>query len=256
MENELEKKYKHLFGLLGQNIDYSFSRGYFNRKFENENRTDFFYTNFDIPEISQFPDILKTHKNITGFNVTIPYKESVIPYLDDLDATAKAIGAVNTIQVKDGKLIGYNTDYYGFLKAIQPLLTKNHTKALILGTGGASKAVAYVMSLLKIKYKFVSRSPKLKQFAYTDLNKEIIQHYKVIINTTPVGTFPNIEDKPSISYNHITNEHLLFDLIYNPEKTTFLQLGEKKGATIANGSQMLSGQAEKAWEIWGEANNF
>ncbi|SFU43701.1 shikimate dehydrogenase [Pustulibacterium marinum] len=250
MDKNQENTFKNLFGLLGRNISYSFSRGYFSEKFEKEGIQDSFYTNFDIPSIDKFPEIIQQNKNLKGMNVTIPYKEDVIPYLDELDETAKMIGAVNTIQFKNNKLIGHNTDYYGFLKSLEPFLKPQHSKALVLGTGGAAKAVLYVMKLLGINAKLVSRNPKLKQYSYTDLNKEIIQNNKLIINTTPLGTHPNITDKPSISYQHITSEHLLFDLIYNPAETAFLLEGKKRGATIANGASMLQLQAEKAWTIW------
>ncbi|GLB49905.1 shikimate dehydrogenase family protein [Neptunitalea lumnitzerae] len=256
MEVNQKNDYKYLFGLVGKNINYSFSRGYFKTKFENEHLTNCFYTNFDIPSIEEFPKLIKQHPNIKGFNVTIPYKESIIPYLDTLDDTAKSIGAVNTIEVKDSKLIGHNTDYYGFMKSLEPNLNKNHTKALILGTGGAAKAVAYVMRLLKIDYNLVSRTSKPHQLTYNNLNTEILDKYHLIINTTPLGTFPEISNKPDIPYNLLTEKHLLFDLIYNPEKTTFLTLGEEKGASIANGSKMLVLQAEKAWEIWKQNLNL
>lgn len=250
MEEKQNQDYKQLYGLIGKNISYSFSRGYFNSKFQDEGLSDSFYTNFDIQDIAAFPDILKNNNNIKGFNVTIPYKEQIMPFLDDLDETAREVGAVNTIAIDNGKLIGHNTDYYGFLQSIKPLLQPHHKKALILGTGGASKAVAYVMKLLKINFKFVSRNPKLKQFSYSDINSGILQNYSIIINTTPLGTFPEVSQKPDLPYKQLTPEHLLFDLIYNPEETAFLKEGKKKGALTANGSTMLAQQAEQAWKIW------
>lgn len=243
--------YKNLYGLLGRNISYSFSRGYFSEKFERENIKDSFYTNFDIPEITEFKQLINNNSNLKGMNVTIPYKEVVIPFLDELNETAAAIGAVNTIQFKDGKLIGHNTDYYGFQKSIEPFINpKIHHKALILGTGGASKAVLYVMQLLGIKATLVSRTPQAGQLMYSALSKEIMNNYQIIINTTPLGTFPKVDDKPNIPYEYLGAQHLLFDLIYNPSETSFLSEGKKRGTTIANGQRMLQLQAEKAWEIW------
>lgn len=243
--------YKNLYGLLGRNISYSFSRGYFSEKFERENIKDSFYTNFDIPKITDFKNVIAEYPNLKGMNVTIPYKEAVIPFLDELNETAAAIGAVNTIQFKDGKLIGHNTDYYGFQKSIEPFINpKIHHKALVLGTGGASKAVLYVMQLLGISATLVSRTPKRNQLTYQELSKDIIESYQIIINTTPLGTFPNTKDKPQLAYEYLGAQHLLFDLIYNPSETNFLSEGKKRGTTIANGQRMLQLQAEKAWEIW------
>lgn len=250
MENKTESTYKHLYGLVGRNISYSLSRAHFAKKFDQEHIPDSFYTNFDIQDINEFPSLITDHPNLAGMNVTIPYKEAVIPFLDELDETAEAIGAVNVIQLKGNRLIGHNSDYYGFQKSLEPHLKQNHKKALILGTGGASKAVAFALKKLNINFKYVSRNPKLKQFAYSDLNKEIVQSHTIIINTTPLGTFPNVNDKPEIPYKFINENHLLFDLIYNPEETTFLKLGKKNGAAIMNGEAMFEFQAAKAWEIW------
>lgn len=241
---------KARFGLLGRNISYSFSRGYFTQKFLDLNLENHTYENFDLQEIKEFKTLVKENNDITGFNVTIPYKQEVIPFLDSLDEKAEKIGAVNTIKPTKNGLRGYNTDIYGFQKSIEPYLKKHHKKALILGTGGASKAVAFVFSELGIDYKFVSRTVKDNQFVYTALNEEILEDFTVIVNCSPIGTFPNIEDKPSIPYEYLGKNHLLFDLIYNPEKTAFLQEGEKVGAAICNGAKMLEFQAEKAWEIW------
>lgn len=239
-----------LFGLVGKNISYSFSRGYFTEKFKELQLQNYNYINFDIQQIEDFKSIFKEHDNIKGLNVTIPYKEAVIPHLQKLHKTAKNIGAVNTIKPTKKGLKGYNTDYYGFKKSIKPFLKKHHTHALILGTGGASKAVKYALDKLCIKHVSVSRTPKENCITYDGLDKKIIQRHTIIINCTPLGTFPNIEAKPDIPYQHITNKHLLYDLIYNPEETTFLKLGKEKGATICNGYQMLVFQAEKAWKIW------
>lgn len=242
----------HKLGLLGKNISYSFSRNYFKNKFEKENITGVSYENFDIETISSFPEIIKNTKGIKGLNVTIPYKEDVIQYLDKLNKKAKAIGAVNTIKItKKGKLVGYNTDCYGFLNSVKPLLKKYHKKALVLGTGGASKAVIYTLKEKGIKCHYVSRTASKKvKYTYGDLNETIISKYQIIVNCTPLGTFPNIEDCPNIPYEGITKKHILFDLIYNPEETKFLRLGREKGATTINGLKMLKLQAEKSWSIW------
>jgi len=240
------------FGLLGKNISYSFSRKYFSEKFQKLGLNDYKYFNFDIPEIEEFPFLLY-HKEdeFRGLNVTIPYKESIMKYLDEVDIDAKKIGAVNTIKVTDdNKLIGYNTDFYGFQKSIQPLLKKHHNKALILGTGGASKAIAYALNEMKIEYKFVSRKVTENMFLYSMLTKEIMEEYTVIVNCSPTGTHPNINESPNIPYEFLTQNHLLFDLIYNPDETKFLAEGKKRGANIKNGLEMLQLQAEKSWKIW------
>ncbi|GAL89309.1 shikimate 5-dehydrogenase I alpha [Jejuia pallidilutea] len=239
-------------GLLGKNISYSFSRNYFKNKFEKENITGITYENFDIEDISLFPEIVKNTNGLKGLNVTIPYKEEVMPFLDKINKKAKAIGAVNTIKItKKGKLIGYNTDCYGFINSLKPFLKKHHKKALILGTGGASKAVMYTLKEKGITCHYVSRTASNKvKYTYKDLNETIISKYQIIVNCTPLGTYPNIEECPSIPYSGITKKHILFDLIYNPEETKFLNLGKQKGATTINGLHMLKLQAEKAWAIW------
>ncbi len=239
-------------GLLGRNISYSFSRSYFKEKFERENITDTTYENFDIETINAFPSILKNTKNLKGLNVTIPYKLEVMDYLDEIDEKAKVIGAVNTIKfAENGKLIGYNTDCYGFEKSLEPFLKTHHKQALILGTGGASKAIAYSLENLGIPYKYVSRKAGEDiAFTYETLNESIISEHQIIINCTPLGTFPNIEHCPDIPFNGIAETHILFDLIYNPKETKFLKLGKAQKATIINGLNMLKLQAEKAWSIW------
>ncbi|PTX43672.1 shikimate dehydrogenase [Christiangramia gaetbulicola] len=237
------------FGLIGKNIDYSFSRKYFSEKFSKEDLKDQ-YVNFDIASIEEFPVILKNNE-ISGLNVTIPYKEVVIPFLDKLDAHSEKIQAVNTIKFEnDGSITGYNTDYWGFLNALKPHLKPQHTKALILGTGGASKAIAYALELLNIQYKFVSRKPEKDQFSYTDLDKDILDSYTLIINCTPLGTHPKVEACPDLPFEHISNQHLVFDLIYNPAETRLMKLSSEKGAQTLNGLEMLKLQAEKAWSIW------
>ncbi|NMH86237.1 shikimate dehydrogenase family protein [Flavivirga algicola] len=239
-------------GLLGKNIAYSFSKTYFKKKFEDEKITDTTYENFDIEAIDLFPSIIKNTSNIKGLNVTIPYKEVVIPYLDKVSKKAKAIGAVNTIKVtKKGKLVGYNTDCYGFKKSIEPFLKPHHKSALILGTGGASKAIAYSLKKLGVVYQYVSRKQSEGiGFTYDSLTENAIKNHQLIINCTPLGTFPNIEDCPNIPYQAITDKHILFDLIYNPDETKFLKLGKQNNAVTINGLNMLKLQAEKAWSIW------
>tara|TARA_R110002012_G_scaffold64308_4_gene169081 strand:- start:8103 stop:8840 length:738 start_codon:yes stop_codon:yes gene_type:complete len=239
------------FGLIGRNISYSFSQNYFSQKFASEGITDAFYENFDIPNIEAVTTIFK-NKEILGLNVTIPYKETIIPYLDKVHKKALKIGAINTIKRnKKGKLIGYNTDYYGFKKSIKPALKPIHKHALILGTGGASKAIAFTLKELGISYKFVSRTPENSTYlTYNELTPSIISEFLIIINCTPLGTFPNITDAPKIPYGFLTKDHILFDLIYNPEETQFLKEGRLKNAATINGLEMLKWQAEKAWRIW------
>lgn len=245
------EKFVYKFGLIGKDIEYSFSRAYFKKKFEAE-ELPHSYVNFDLKNIDEFHSIINNTEHLKGLNVTIPYKEAIIPYLNKLSRKAKKIGAVNTIKITNkGNLIGYNTDCYGFEKSIKPFLKPHHKKALILGTGGASKAIIYSLKKMNIAYSYVSRQKTKKvQFTYGDLNEAIISEHQIIINCTPLGTHPNINECPDIPYDGITNEHLLFDLIYNPEETKFLTVGKLKGAAICNGLQMLEFQAEKSWQIW------
>lgn len=248
----IEKEKNKIFGLLGKNISYSFSRGYFTEKFKELNLNNYKYVNFDIQKIEDFPSIIEEYKNLKGINVTIPYKEEVIPFLSKLDKTAKKIGAVNTIKfTKRGNLKGYNSDIVGFENSILHLIEKHHKKALILGTGGASKAIAYALKRNKIKFKFVSRNPSSKkEISYESLSEQIIEDYTIIINSTPLGTSPDIEKYPNIPYQFISKKHLLFDVIYNPDMTVFLSKGKKQGAKIKNGLEMLELQAEESWRIW------
>lgn len=239
-----------IFGLIGKNIEYSFSRKYFSNKFETENIRAV-YKNFDLQDIKEFPAIVSATPGAGGFNVTIPYKEAVIPYLDRMDGVAQEIGAVNTIKIEtDGSLTGYNTDYFGFTESIKPFLQVHHSRALILGTGGASKAVAFALEKLGIEYKFVSRRPKPGEFTYSQLTEDILHEYTIIINCTPLGTYPNLKDLPAIPVNLLNARHLIFDLIYNPPITQLMRLAMAQGATALNGQQMLELQAEKAWQIW------
>lgn len=240
-----------LFGLIGKNISYSFSKKYFTDKFEKEGLLNCSYENFDLQIITQFPGIIRNNPSLKGLNVTIPYKEKIIPYLDQLNKKAAKIGAVNCIKItKKRKLKGYNTDYYGFKKSLQPLLQTHHKKALILGTGGASKAVAYALEELGILYTFVSRSKKENALDYKYINATTFDNFQIIINCTPLGTFPNIEECPPIPYDFFTEVHIAFDLIYNPEETTFLKKAKAKKAQTKNGYEMLVLQAEKGWKIW------
>lgn len=236
------------FGLVGKNIGYSFSPAYFKNKFTQEG-IDASYKIFDLHQIQNFPQIFLT-KSIAGLNVTIPYKEDIMVFMDDLSPEAEAIGAVNTIAFKGERLVGHNTDYIGFRDSIQPLLKEHHRQALILGTGGATKAIKYALSLLEIPFKTVSRTKGNADYVYEDLNSEIITSFPIIINATPLGTAPNIEDHPPIPYDSISSEHLIYDLVYNPAQTTFLQKAKEMGATTKNGEEMLKIQAEAAWKIW------
>jgi shikimate dehydrogenase len=242
---------KRIFGLVGKNISYSFSKTYFTERFQKDNATDCSYENFDIEDISQFPDILKRNPDLAGLNVTIPYKESVIPFLHKLSDKAKRIGAVNVIRfTRNRKLKGYNSDYYGFKKSLKPLLLPHHKKALILGTGGASKAVAFALEELGILYTFVSREATSNTIDYDRINATTFDNYQIIINCTPLGTTPNTNAFPPIPYEYFTAKHIAFDLIYNPAETQFLKKAKENGAVIKNGMEMLVLQAEKAWKIW------
>ena len=244
---------KHRFGLVGKNIGYSFSKAHFTKKFENLNLLDYSYENLDFQDIAEFPIFLQNNPDLYGLNVTIPYKEKIIPYLDKLSKKATAIGAVNTISfTKNGKLKGYNTDYYGFQKAIEPLLQPHHKKALVLGTGGASKAVAYALQQMGITTTYVSRTSSGNTIGYNQINASTFTEYQIIINCTPLGTAPNVAICPEIPYDFFTPAHIAFDLIYNPAETLFLQKAKQQGAIVKNGLDMLVFQAEKAWEIWNE----
>lgn len=238
------------YGLIGKNISYSFSKGYFKHKFETEKRKDT-YENFDINSIEDFPDIIKNTEGLRGLNVTIPYKETIIPFLDKLDNEAKKIGAVNTIKFKkNGELVGYNTDHYGFAKSLEEFFPFHKKTALVLGTGGASKAIKYVLEALHFEYIMVSRSQNPDCILYEDINREVLNKHFLIINCTPVGTFPNVKNCPQIPYHYLTKNHVLYDLIYNPAQTEFIKRGFAAGARVTNGLSMLEFQAEKSWMIW------
>jgi Shikimate 5-dehydrogenase len=240
------------YGLIGYPLKHSFSKQFFNKKFESEG-IDAQYVNFEIPNIKEFKNVIADNKDLCGLNVTIPYKEQIIPYLDEL-ANAKEIEAVNVIKFDRSRgklqLIGYNSDIMGFQDSIEPILKKHHTKALILGTGGASKAVFHGLKNLDISSKFVSRAKEKDCLTYEELTPEIMAEYTIIVNTTPVGMFPNDNDAPLIPYDQLTEQHLLYDLLYNPNVTRFMRYGEQRGATVKNGLEMLLLQAFYSWEIW------
>jgi shikimate dehydrogenase len=239
------------FGLVGKDISHSFSAAYFTERFRKDEAVDCSYENFDLDDISLFPDLIRNNPDLAGLNVTIPYKESVIPFLDSLSRKATQIGAVNVIRfTKKGKLKGYNSDCYGFEKSLKPLLQPHHQKALILGTGGASKAVAFALQQLGILYAFVSREPSANTIAYEHLNTTTFDNYQIVINCTPLGTSPNVDGFPAIPYQFFTEKHIAFDLIYNPAETQFLRKARENGAITKNGMEMLILQAEKAWKIW------
>jgi shikimate dehydrogenase len=236
------------YGLIGKSLGYSFSASFFGDYFK-AHEVAAEYLNFELAEIHEIKNVFALHP--AGLNVTIPYKESVIPFLDELTEEAKAIGAVNCIEFLHGKKVGHNTDAYGFHQSVKPFLTFHHERVLILGTGGAAKAVSYVLKNLGIDVLTISRNPEgPKQFHYDEVNEHMLKACKLIVNCTPVGTYPNVEDHISIPFEHLTADHLVVDLIYNPERTKFLELAEENGATILNGEAMLKHQAIRSWKIW------
>ena len=241
------------YGLIGFPLKHSFSKDFFNEKFRAEN-IDARYENFEIPAIKDFPAIIEENPTLRGLNVTIPYKEEIIPFLDDIDKAAKAIGAVNVIKITrpkgKTKLTGFNSDIIGFTRSIEPLLEPHHTHALVLGTGGAAKAICHGLQQLGITPMYVTRQAKNGMLTYGDLTPEIMERHKVIVNCTPVGMFPDTGRCPSIPYDCLTSSHLLYDLIYNPERTTFLKEGAAHKAIVKNGLGMLLLQAIASWEIW------
>ena len=242
-------------GLIGKSLSHSFSKSYLEEKFIKENKSDFLYTNFDLENLDTFSELVLKHR-LSGLNVTKPYKESIIPFLNELDVTAKEIGAVNCIKITwendTPYLKGYNTDYYGFAQSIKPFLEPIHQKALILGTGGASKAIAYALKNVGVDFYYVTTGEKkaANYFHYSELNEYVLNAFKLIVNCTPLGMYPKAEVFPDIPFQYLTAEHLLYDLIYNPEETLFLQRGKAQGAITINGLNMLKLQADKAWEIW------
>lgn len=244
----MEKK----FGLIGSTVSHSFSKNYFDEKFFREGLRDYHYDLYPLKSIDDLTNLLKENPELAGLNVTIPYKEQVIRFLSDIDPFAKTIGAVNVIKIKDGKLKGFNTDSDAFLESIEKWVPRGNTKALILGTGGSSKAVQVALKKLDIPFKLVSRDNKLGNYTYDQVTKDagIIQDANLIINTTPLGMSPNTSAQPPIDYEQLKPSHYVYDLIYNPARTLFLQKAEMHGATIKNGLEMLHFQAERAWAIW------
>ena len=243
------------FGLIGFPLSHSFSKGFFTKKFSELNIVDTEYENFPIENITFFSDLWSTHPNLEGINITIPHKKSVIPFLQNSSSVVQEIQACNCIRKFNGQLYGYNTDVIGFEKSLLPFLKTHHTHAIIIGTGGAAAAVEWVLKKRGIDYIFVTRSTKVasdaaKFISYEDLTKEIIAKHTLIVNTSPVGMSPNVTQSPAIPYEAITDKHHLYDLIYNPGETLFLQKGKAQGATIQNGLEMLHLQAEASWEIW------
>ena len=241
-----------IFGLLGFPLEHSLSATYFTDKFERDEIEEVEYKNFEFEDVSEFMEWCKAHPEIQGFNVTIPHKESIIDHLDEVSEEAERVGAVNCVKVTDDGLIGYNTDVYGFERSVSQYINES-TKALILGTGGSAKAVSYVLDQMDIDYLFVSRNPDGTDLGYEDLDDAILEDYHLIINCTPVGMYPYLNDCPPIPYEYLNSKNVLFDLIYNPEKSLFLMKGEEKGATVQNGLTMLYLQAEMAWKIWNES---
>lgn len=240
------------YGLIGCTLSHSFSKSYFTKKFVENSLPDCVYDNFELNSIEEFPELLTTHRDIRGVNVTIPYKEDILPYLTSMNEVVQKIGACNCIKVEGEKLTGYNTDVVGFRDSLEPKLKQQHTKALILGTGGAAKAIQYVLQQLGIAYQLVSRNKTEATWSYEEVKEEVVAQYPLIINTTPLGMYPKTDAAPAIPYGALTPAHFLFDIVYNPEKTRFLEEGKKRGAQICNGYEMLIGQAEESWRIWSE----
>lgn len=247
------------YGLIGFPLGHSFSRNFFNEKFENEG-IKAKYINFEIPQIEDLPEILASNPELKGLNVTIPYKQKVMAYLDELSPEAKAIGAVNVIRVshkgKDVVLKGFNSDVIGFTRSIEPMLEPAHKKALILGTGGASKAIEYGLKTLGLETLFVSRTKKENTITYEEVTPEIIKEYNVIVNCTPLGMYPKADTCPDIPYEAMDGHTILYDLIYNPDETLFLTKGARYGATMKNGLEMLLLQAFASWEFWNDTDNM
>ncbi|MEM9671462.1 MAG: shikimate dehydrogenase family protein [Cyclobacteriaceae bacterium] len=241
---------EHLFGLIGYPLSHSFSKRYFSEKFQRENISDSRYELFEIQSIDNLPEVLK-QPNLRGLNVTIPYKQQVMQYVDELDPIAERIGAVNTVRIRGSRKSGFNSDYYGFRNSLLPWLDEaSISRALILGTGGASLAVVCVFQDLDIDYTYVSRKTSEKAISYSDLKKEDLSSYPLIINTTPLGMSPNINTFPDLDYQQLTSDHFCYDLVYNPEETAFMKLARERGAQVKNGLEMLHLQAEKSWEFW------
>lgn len=241
-----------VFGIIGYPLSHSFSQKYFTEKFEQLSIHDAQYNVYPLKNIDDFKELIKTETSLKGLNVTIPYKRAVIKYIDQLDPVAKEIGAINVIKFTPDGMIGFNSDYYGFLNSLKKWIGDAKPKALVLGTGGASAAVAAALKTLNIPFHFVSRDAKPNAFTYSQLqqNPDLVVEHQLIINTSPVGMHPTVAEAPQISYDVLTTDHFLYDLVYNPEETLFMKKGAKHGAKVKNGLEMLHLQAEKAWEIW------
>jgi shikimate dehydrogenase len=246
------------FGLIGYPLGHSFSKQYFTEKFLRENILDCSYDNFPLSDINQFEKLLSEEVNLCGLNVTIPYKSEIIKFLDSIDSEAEEIGAVNVIKFKvtDGKikLYGYNTDVTGIRDSLSPFITNTVRNALVFGTGGSSKAVCYVLRKNGINITQISRERKSGMYTYPDINAEMLENTDLLVNTTPLGMFPDVTGKPDVNYCLLSDKHILFDLVYNPQITSFLKMGIERGCTTISGLKMLHSQAEKAWEIWNDDN--
>ena len=238
------------YGLIGYPLTHSLSEQYFTQKFIQEGIKDCVYERFSMPSIDDLHEMLNSHLDLRGFNITIPYKKEVLAFLTERSKAVEEVGACNCVKIESGKLIGYNTDVIGFENSLIPFLKPIHNRALVLGTGGAALAIVYVLQKLGIEFSYVSRTATIGQFSYNDLDASVMASHTLIINTTPLGMFPNIEDCPAIPYDLLTPEHHLFDLTYNPAASTFLTKGKQMGTTIQNGQQMFVEQAEQSWRIW------
>ncbi len=241
-----------VYGLIGYPLSHSFSKGFFAEKFQREGIQQCVYENFPIPTIADFPGLLQAQPQLSGLNVTIPYKEAILPFLDELSPAAAKIKAVNCIRFHDGRKTGYNTDVIGFKKSLLTFLQPHHTRALVLGTGGAAKAVMYVLEELGIAYTLVSRTAADGVVTYASLDAAMMAAHTLIVNTSPLGMYPDVDKAPPLPYECLSSQHLLYDLIYNPEKTLFLQKGAARGAAVKNGHEMLILQAEASWDIWND----
>lgn len=242
-----------IYGLIGYPLGHSFSKKYFTGKFFDEGIENAVYENFPLNEIEAFEELICDQKSLCGLNVTIPFKEAILPFLDDLSYEAAAIGAVNCISIRDGVLKGHNTDHAGFSQSLQGILPDAQVKALVLGTGGSSKAVSFALEKLGISYLQISRSNDENKISYDQIDSSLIEEYQLIVNTTPLGMFPDTEAKPDLPYDALSERNILFDLIYNPEESLFLSEGIQRGARVKNGYEMLCLQAELSWQIWNES---
>lgn len=240
------------YGLVGKSLSHSFSKKYFEQKFAELGVQGSSFHNYELASIDLLLAIVEAHPDLRGLSITLPYKEAIMPLLHSCSEEATQIGAVNSVHIKNGKWMGYNTDVYGFSQSLKPFLDHHHERALILGTGGASKAVAFALKKLGVEIYFVSREQKktANTFLYSEINEHVMQAFKLVVNTTPLGTSPNIDECPPLPYQHFTPQHMAFDLVYNPAQTLFLQKAAAKGSITVNGYSMLQLQADKSWEIW------